>query len=376
VVQGTIRAGQQVAWCRRDGTIENAKIVELLVAEGLERVPATEAGPGEIIAVAGIAEITIGETLADPVDPRPLPVFQVDEPSVSVTIGINTSPLAGREGTLLTARLLKSRLDAEQVGNVSIRVLGAPRPDAWEVQGRGELQLAVLVETLRREGFELTVGRPEVVTREIDGKLHEPVEALTIDVPEEHLGVVTQLMAARKGRHEKMVNHGHGRVRLDFTVPSRGLIGFHTEFLTETRGTGIAHHVFQGWEPWHGQIRSRSTGSLVADRAGVTTAYALVGLQERGTLFIGPGTQVYEGMVIGESPRSHDIEVNPAREKKLTNMRSSTSDIVEKLTPHTVLSLEQALEFVREDECLEVTPKSVRTRKLELLAHVRARMKN
>jgi GTP-binding protein len=338
-------------------------------------VPAAEAGPGEIIAVAGIAEVTIGETLADPINPQALPVFQVDEPSVSVTIGINTSPLAGKEGSQLTARLLKSRLDAEQVGNVSIRVLNARRPDAWEVQGRGELQLAVLVETLRREGFELTVGRPEVVKREIDGRIHEPVESLTIDVPEEHLGVVTQLMAARKGRHEKMVNHGHGRVRIDFTVPSRGLIGFHTEFLTETRGTGIAHHVFHGWEPWHGELRSRPTGSLVADRAGVTTAYALVSLQERGTLFVGPGTAVYEGMVVGESPRQHDIEVNPAREKKLTNMRSSTSDIVERLTPHTMFSLEQALEFIREDECLEVTPKSVRARKLELVAHIRARQR-
>jgi GTP-binding protein len=375
VIQGTIRAGQQVAWCRRDGAIELAKVVELLVAEGLERVPAAEAGPGEIIAVAGIAEVTIGETLADPINPQALPVFQVDEPSVSVTIGINTSPLAGKEGSQLTARLLKSRLDAEQVGNVSIRVLNARRPDAWEVQGRGELQLAVLVETLRREGFELTVGRPEVVKREIDGRIHEPVESLTIDVPEEHLGVVTQLMAARKGRHEKMVNHGHGRVRIDFTVPSRGLIGFHTEFLTETRGTGIAHHVFHGWEPWHGELRSRPTGSLVADRAGVTTAYALVSLQERGTLFVGPGTAVYEGMVVGESPRQHDIEVNPAREKKLTNMRSSTSDIVERLTPHTMFSLEQALEFIREDECLEVTPKSVRARKLELVAHIRARQR-
>ncbi|MCA9824335.1 MAG: translational GTPase TypA [Dehalococcoidia bacterium] len=376
IVEGTIRNGQQVAWCRRDGSIENAKIAELLVAEGLDRVPAAEASAGDIIAIAGIPEITIGETLADPSDPEPLPVFQVDEPSVSVTIGINTSPLAGKEGTLLTARLLKNRLDQEVIGNVSIRVLNSRRPDAWEVQGRGELQLAVLVETLRREGFELTVGRPEVLTREIDGKLHEPVETLTIDIPEEFLGSVTQLMAARKGRHEHMVNHGTGRVRVDYIIPSRGLIGFHTEFLTETRGTGIAHHVFHGYEPWHGEIRSRTTGSLVADRSGAVTGFAIASLQERGQLFVGPGAQVYEGMIVGENPRIHDMDVNPTREKKLTNMRSSTADIAEKLTPPTILSLEQALEFIREDECLEVTPKSVRARKVELVGHIRARQKS
>lgn len=374
VVQGKIRPGQTVARCRQDGSIEIAKVAELYVTEALERIGAEEAGPGEIIAVAGFPDISIGETLADPINPKPLPVIRVDEPSLSVTIGINTSPLAGREGTLLTARLLKNRLDAEQIGNVSIRVLPLNRPDAWTVQGRGELQLAVLVETMRREGFELTVGRPEVVTREIDGRLHEPVEALTLDVPEEYLGVVTQLMAERKGYHHKTVNHGTGgRVRLDYVVPSRGLIGFHTQFQTETRGTGLLHHVFLGYEPWHGEVRSRPTGSLVADRRGMTTAYALLSLQERGTLFVGPGVDVYEGMIIGESPRTDDMDVNPTREKKLTNMRSSTAEATEKLPPPTTLSLEQTLEFIRQDECLEVTPVAVRPRKLELVAHIRAR---
>jgi len=320
-------------------------------------------------------DITIGETLADPSNPQPLPIIRVDEPSLSITIGINTSPLAGREGTQLTARLLKNRLDQEQIGNVSVRVLPSERADAWIVQGRGELQLAILVENLRREGFELTVGRPEVVTREIDGKLHEPVETLTVDIPEEYLGAVTQLMAPRKGRMEHMVNHGTGRIRLDYMVPSRGLIGFHTGFLTETRGTGILHHVFAGYEPWHGELRARQTGSLVADRTGPTTAYALTSLQERGTMFVGPGTDVYEGMIVGENARAEDVDVNPTREKKLTNMRSSTSDIVEKLTPATVLSLEQALEFIRPDECLEVTPRSVRPRKVELVGHLRARQR-
>jgi GTP-binding protein len=373
VVQGTIRSGQTVAWCRRGGSIEQGKVVELYVTEALERVQAEEAGPGEIIAVAGFNEITIGETLADPADPQPLPLIRVDEPSLSVTIGINTSPIAGREGTQLTARLLKARLDAEVIGNVSIRVEELGRPDAWTVQGRGELQLAVLVETLRREGFEMTVGRPEVVTREIDGRTHEPVESLSLDIPEEHMGAVMQMMAQRKGLHHRTVNSGGGRARLDYIVPSRGLIGFHTQFLTETRGNGLMHHVFEGYEPWFGELRSRSTGSMVADRRGSMTAYAILNLQERGTLFFGPGTEVYEGMIVGETARAEDMDVNPTKEKKLTNMRSSTAEATEKLTPPSTLSLEQALEFVRQDECLEVTPKSVRPRKVELVQHVRAR---
>ena len=376
VVQGKMRNGQAVAWCRRDGSIEAGRVAELYVTEALERIEADEVGAGEIIAVAGFPDITIGESLTDPAYPRPLPLIRVDEPSLSVTIGINTSPFAGREGTLLTARLLRNRLDAEQVGNVSIRVLPLDRPDAWDVQGRGELQLAVLVETLRREGFELTVGRPEVVTREIDGQLHEPVEALTLDVPEQYMGIVTQLMAERKGFHHKTVNHGTGRVRLDYVVPSRGLIGFHTQFQTETRGAGLLHHVFHGYEPWHGELRSRPTGSLVADRRGKTTAYALLSLQDRGTLFVTPGLDVYEGMIIGESPRSEDMDVNPTREKKQTNMRSSTAEATEKLPPSTTLSLEQALEFIRQDEYLEVTPVAVRLRKRELEAHVRARQRS
>jgi len=376
VMQGRIRPGQTVAWCRRDGSIEFGKVTELYVTEALERIEAEEAGPGELIAVAGFSDITIGETLTDPDDPRPLPVIRVDEPSLSVTIGINTSPLAGREGTQLTARLVRNRLHAEQVGNVSIRVLPLDRPDAWTVQGRGELALAVLVETLRREGFELTVGRPEVVTREIDGRLHEPVEALTLDVPEKYLGVVTQLVAERKGFHHRTVNHGTGRVRLDYVIPSRGLIGFHTQFQTETRGTGLLHHVFHRYEPWHGEVRSRPTGSLVADRRGKTTAYALLSLQQRGTLFVSPGLDVYEGMIIGESPRAEDIDVNPTREKKQTNMRSSTAEATEKLPPPTTLSLEQALEFIRQGECLEVTPVAVRPRKMELVARARARQRS
>ncbi len=377
VVQGNIRSGQTVAWCRRDGSIDAAKVAQLYVTEALERIDAEEAGPGEIIAVAGFSDITIGETLADPDDPKPLPVIRVDEPSISVTIGINTSPLAGREGTLLTARLLKTRLDAEVVGNVSIRVLPLDRPDAWTVQGRGELQLAVLVETLRREGFELTVGRPEVVTREMDGRLYEPVEALTLDAPEAHIGVITQLTAARKASLQKTVHHEKGgRVRLDYLIPSRGLIGFHSQFLTATRGSGLLHHVFHAYEPWHGDVPSRVTGSLVADRQGTTTAHALLSLQDRGTLFVGPGVDVYEGMIIGESPRTEDLNVNPTREKKLTNMRSSTAEATEKLTPATTLSLEQVLEFIRHDECLEVTPISVRPRKVELTSHVRARQRS
>jgi GTP-binding protein len=370
---GTIRRAQNVAWCRTDGSIENLKVTELYVTEALERVPAEEAGPGEIIAVAGIPEITIGETLSDPDDPRPLPVISVDEPSLSMTIGINTSPLSGQEGQKLTARLLKNRLDHETLGNVSIRVQPTERPDTWEVQGRGELQLAVLVETMRREGFELTVGKPQVVTKEINGKLHEPMERLSLDIPDDYLGVVTQLLALRKGRMEHMVNHGTGWVRLDYIVPARGLIGFHTEFLTETRGTGILHHVFERYDPWQGDVRTRPTGSLVADRRGQSSSYALLNLQERGTLFIGPGVEVYEGMIVGENPRPDDMDVNPSKEKKATNIRSSTQEQTEGLIPPRLLSLEQALEFVREDECLEVTPKSIRLRKLILPQHERAR---
>ena len=373
VHNGEITKGQQIAWCRADGTIENAKVTDLLMTEALERVPVTSARAGDIIAVAGLPEITIGETLADPTDPRPLPVITVDEPSISVTIGTNTSPLAGKSGKKMTARLVKNRLDAELIGNVSLRVLETERPDAWEVQGRGELQLAVLVEMMRREGFELTVGKPVVVTREIDGKLHEPMEDLTIDVPEDFVGVVTQLLGLRKGRMKQMLNHGTGWVRLEYLVPARGLIGFRTEFLTETRGTGLMHHVFGGYEPWHGELRTRPSGSLVADRMGAVTTYACFGLQERGTLFVDPGTQVYEGMIVGENARADDMDVNPTKEKKLTNIRSATGDELERLIPAKKLSLEQALEFCREDECVEVTPAEVRMRKTELTATTRAR---
>ncbi len=366
VRNGTIRKGQQVAWCRADGSIVAAKVTELYVSEALERVEADEAGPGEIVGVAGIAEITIGETLADPVDPRPLPVEEVDEPSLSMTIGINSSPLAGQDGNKLTGPMLKGRLDQELVGNVSLRVLPTQRADTWEVQGRGELQLAVLVELMRREGFELTVGKPRVVVREIDGKIHEPVERVAIDAPEEYIGVLTQLLALRKGSMVEMVNHGTGWVRLEYLVPARGLIGFRTEFLTETRGTGILHHVFDRYEPWHGELRTRPTGSLVADRRGPTTAFALFNLQGRGGLFIGPGVEVYEGMIVGENARSDDLDVNATKEKKLTNMRSSTSDELVRLIPPRPLSLEQALEFIREDEAVEVTPASIRMRKAEL----------
>jgi GTP-binding protein len=374
VHQGEIRKGQSVAWCRTDGSVQRVKITELLMTEALDRVPAEAAGPGDIIAIAGIPDITIGETLADPEDPRPLPVITVDEPSISMTIGINTSPLAGRSGKKMTARLVKNRLDAELVGNVSIRVLPTERPDTWEVQGRGELQLAILVELMRREGFELTVGKPQVVTREVDGKLCEPMERLTVDAPEDYLGVITQLMALRKGRMEQMVNHGTGWIRLEYLVPARGLIGFRTEFLTETRGTGLLHHVFEKYEPWHGELRTRPTGSLVADRQGPTTSFALFNLQERGTMFIGPGTEVYEGMIVGENARSDDMDVNPTKEKKLTNMRSSTGDELVRLIPFKQLSLEQALEFCREDECVEVTPEAVRLRKVVLAANERARL--
>ncbi|MDA8266656.1 MAG: translational GTPase TypA [Actinomycetota bacterium] len=372
-IHGTLRRGQQVAWCRHDGTVQNVRISELYVTEGLERIDAAEIGPGDIFAVAGLAEVTIGETLADPDDPRPLPVLTVDEPSLSMTIGINTSPLAGRDGKKLTARLLKNRLDSELVGNVSIRVFSTERPDTWEVQGRGELQLAVLVEVLRREGFEVTVGKPQVVTRVIDGEVHEPVEHVSIDVPEDYLGVVTQLVAVRKGRLEQMVNHGTGWARLEYTVPARALIGFRTEFLTETRGTGILHHVFERFEPWFGDLRMRPTGSLVADRSGVTTMYSLFSLQDRGALFVGPGVEVYEGMIVGENVRSDDMDVNPTRERKVTNVRSSTAEELVRLIPARQLSLEQALEFIREDECVEVTPAQVRLRKTTLDQQSRGR---
>ncbi len=374
VREGTIRKGQQVAWCRRDGSVERVKITELLLTEGLERKPADEAGPGDIIAIAGIPEITIGETLADAEHPVPLPLITVDEPAISMTIGTNTSPLAGRvKGSKVTARLVKDRLDKELVGNVSLRVLPTERPDTWEVQGRGELALAILVEQMRREGYELTVGKPQVVTKEIDGALHEPVERLTIDTPEEHLGTITQLMAARKGRMEQMTNHGTGWVRMEYVVPSRGLIGFRTEFLTETRGTGIAHHVFDGYQRWFGEIRTRQSGSLVSDRAGVATTYAMFNLQERGTLFVEPTTEVYEGMIVGENSRADDMDVNITKERKLTNVRSAGADVLERLVPPRLLSLEQSLEFCREDECVEVTPEAVRVRKVVLDANLRAR---
>jgi GTP-binding protein len=366
VRHGTIRRGQAVGWCRSDGTVERAVVGELYVTEALERVEADEASPGEIIAVAGISQVTIGETLADPDDPRPLPVITVDEPSISVTIGVNASPLAGQEGDKLTARQIRARLDAELVGNVSLRVDITDRPEVWEVQGRGELQLAVLVELMRREGFELTVGQPQVLTRVIDGTTNEPVERLAIDVPEDYVGVVTQLLALRKGRLEQMVNHGTGWVRMDYLVPARGLIGFRTEFLTETRGTGLMHHVFDRWEPWAGELRTRPTGALVSDRRGRAAQFALMNLQERGTLFIGPGDEVYEGMIVGENSRAEDLDVNATREKHLTNVRSSTADVLVRLVPHRQLSLDQALEFLREDECVEATPESVRLRKLVL----------
>jgi GTP-binding protein len=363
---GTLRRGARIAWCRADGTVEPARVSELYVTEALERVPADEAGPGEIVAIAGLPEVTIGETIADPDDPRPLPVTVVDEPSLSVTLGINTSPLSGVEGDKLTASQLKARLDQELVGNVSLRVRPTSRPDAWEVHGRGELQLAVLVELMRREGFELTVGKPEVLTRELDGGIHEPVERVAVDVPEEYVGVVTQLLALRKGRLQQMVNHGTGWARLDYLVPARGLIGFRTEFLTETRGAGIMHHVFERWEPWHGELRTRPTGALVADRRGKATSFALLGLQERGSLFVAPGAELYEGMVVGENARAEDLDVNASKEKKLTNIRSSTAEELVRLIPARQLSLEQALEFIREDECIEVTPASIRLRKVEL----------
>ncbi|MEU7740130.1 translational GTPase TypA [Nonomuraea sp. NPDC052129] len=374
VHQGVLRKGQQVAWCRTDGTIQRVKITELLMTEALERKPAEEAGPGDIIAIAGIPEIMIGETLADPEDPRPLPLITVDEPAISMTIGTNTSPLVGKsKGSKVTARMVKDRLEKELVGNVSLRVLPTDRPDAWEVQGRGELALAILVEQMRREGYELTVGKPQVVTKTIDGKVHEPVERLTVDCPEEYLGAITQLLAVRKGRMEHMTNHGTGWIRMEFVVPARGLIGFRTEFLTETRGTGLVHHVFDSYEPWFGELRTRNNGSLVADRSGPVTAFAMLNLQERGTLFVSPTTEVYEGMIVGENSRSDDMDVNITKEKKLTNMRSSTSEETEKVIPPRNLSLEQALEFIREDECVEITPDHVRIRKVVLDASTRGR---
>ena len=374
VREGKINKGQTVAWIKTDGNIERVKISELLMTDGLERVPAQSAGPGDIIAVAGIETITLGETLADSENPIALPKIIVDEPSISMTIGINTSPIAGRSGSKLTARLVKNRLESELVGNVSLRLFPTDRPDTWEVQGRGELQLAVLVEIMRREGFELTVGKPQVVTKLVNGKLHEPMERLTIDAPEDYLGVITQLMALRKGRMEQMVNHGTGWIRMDYKIPARGLIGFRTEFLTETRGTGLLHHVFDGYEEWQGDIRTRPTGSLVSDRSGSVTSYALFSLQERGAIFVEVGDEVYEGMVVGENSRPEDMDVNAVREKKLTNIRSATADELERLIPPKLLNMEQALEFCREDECVEVTPDTVRVRKVVLDHNERARI--
>ncbi|MEZ5080447.1 MAG: translational GTPase TypA [Thermoleophilia bacterium] len=373
VRHGTIRRGQQVAWCRHDGSIERAKVTELYLTRALTRIEADHADAGDLIAVAGIPDITIGDTLADVDDARPLSVLSVDEPSMSVVIGTNTSPLAGREGSQLTARLVRSRLDQELVGNVSLRVLPTERPDAWEVQGRGELQLAILVETMRREGFELTVGRPQVVIREVEGRRMEPVERLMVDVPEEHMGAVTQLLAGRKGRMIDVSNHSAGWVRMTYLVPTRGLIGMRTHMLTETRGTAILHQLFEGWEPWQGPLKRRSNGSLVSDRSGATTTHALMGLQDRGSLYVGPGVDVYEGSVIGEHNRGEDLNVNPTREKKLTNIRSSTAEELVRLDAHRALSLDEALELVADDECVEVTPGAVRLRKVELSATVRAK---
>ncbi|MFF9000844.1 translational GTPase TypA [Streptomyces achromogenes] len=386
VEQGELRKGQTVAWIKRDGSVQNVRISELMMTEALTRKPAEKAGPGDICAVAGIPDIMIGETLADPENPVALPLITVDEPAISMVIGTNTSPLVGRGATgkgadnkaavkdrKVTARQVKDRLDRELIGNVSLRVLDTERPDAWEVQGRGELALAILVETMRREGYELTVGKPQVVTKEVDGKVYEPVERMTIDVPEEHMGAVTQLMGVRKGRMDNMSNHGSGWVRMEFVVPSRGLIGFRTEFLTQTRGTGIAHSIHEGHEPWFGTLQTRNNGSLVADRSGAVTAFAMTNLQERGVLFVEPGTEVYEGMIVGENSRSDDMDVNITKEKKLTNMRSSTADVTESIVPPRKLSLEQSLEFCRDDECVEVTPEAVRIRKVVLDQRDRAR---
>ncbi|HUY24414.1 MAG TPA: translational GTPase TypA [Candidatus Saccharimonadales bacterium] len=375
VHNGWLRRGATVAWCRVDGSVLRARVTELYASRALERVDVEEVGPGEIVVVAGFPDISIGDTLADPDDPRPLPAILVDEPSLATTIGINSSPLSGSDGTRLTARMIKNRLDSELVGNVSLRVLATPRPDTWEVQGRGELQLAVLVETMRREGFELTVGKPQVVTKEIDGKLHEPMERVAIDVPEDYVGVVTQLLALRQARLIEIVNHGTGWVRMDYRVPSRGLVGFRTEFLVETRGTGVLHNVFDGWEPWHGALKTRRNGSMVSDRRGFSTTEALMSLQERGTMLIGPGTEVYEGMIVGENARTDEMDVNPTKEKQKTNIRSSTQEELERLTPHLQFSLEQALEFIGEDECVEVTPKAVRLRKMILDQSQRSRQR-
>ncbi|MGC9499941.1 translational GTPase TypA [Streptomyces sp. WG7] len=386
VHQGELKKGQTVAWMKRDGSVQNVRISELMMTEALTRKPAEKAGPGDICAVAGIPDIMIGETLADQENPVPLPLITVDEPAISMTIGTNTSPLVGRGATgkgadnkavvkdrKVTARQVKDRLDRELIGNVSLRVLDTERPDAWEVQGRGELALAILVEQMRREGFELTIGKPQVVTKQVEGKTYEPVERMTIDVPEEHMGAVTQLMGVRKGRMDNMSNHGSGWVRMEFVVPSRGLIGFRTEFLTQTRGTGIAHSIHEGHEPWFGTLTTRNNGSLVADRSGAVTAFAMTNLQERGVLFTEPGTEVYEGMIVGENSRADDMDVNITKEKKLTNMRSSSADSFEAIVPPRKLSLEQSLEFCRDDECVEVTPEAVRIRKVNLDARERAR---
>ena len=375
VLHGTLRRGEEVAWCRVDGSIERTRVTELYTTEGLHRVDVDEVGPGEIAAVAGIPEITIGETLSDPLSPTPLPVITVDEPSLSMTIGINTSPLAGTEGKKMTARLIKNRLENELIGNVSLRLHDTDRPDAWEIQGRGELQLAVLVEIMRREGFELTVGKPQVLTKIVDGALHEPAERVTIDIPEDHVGAVTQLLGERRGRLEQMANHGTGWVRLDYLIPARGLIGFRTEFLTETRGTGLLHHVFDSYVPWSGDIRSRHTGSIVADRLGQVSGYAASAIQERGSLFVGPSVSVYQGMVIGENPRPDDLDVNICKEKKQTNIRAAAADDAVRLSPPRILSLEHALEFIADDECVEVTPESIRIRKVELDSGIRLRTK-
>ncbi|WP_405478724.1 translational GTPase TypA [Streptomyces sp. NBC_00009] len=375
VEQGELRKGQTVTWIKRDGSMSNVRVTELLMTEALTRKPAEKAGPGDICAVAGFADIMIGETLADPENPIALPLITVDEPAISMTIGTNTSPLVGKggKGHKVTARQVKDRLDRELIGNVSLRVLDTERPDAWEVQGRGELALAILVEQMRREGFELTVGKPEVVTKQVDGKTHEPIERMTIDSPEEHLGAITQLMATRKGRMETMTNHGSGWIRMEWIVPSRGLIGFRTEFLTQTRGTGIAHSIFEGHEPWFGDLRTRHNGSLVADRSGSVTPFAMVNLQERGVIFTEAGTEVYEGMIIGENSRADDMDVNITKEKKLTNMRAASADTTENVVPARKLSLEQSLEFCRDDECIEVTPETVRIRKVVLDQKLRGR---
>ena len=373
VISGVLRENSPVAWCRTDGSIEQAKIATITLTEALSQVEVKEAGPGEIAYVSGIVDVTIGETFTDIDDPHPLPIISVDEPTLSMSIGVNTSPVAGNDGDKITARQIKARLEEELIGNVAIRVLPTERPDTWEVQGRGELQLAVLVETMKREGFELTVGKPSVLLREIDGNLHEPVEEVTIEVPEEHVGAVTQLLGARRAQMKEMKNSGTGWVRLDYVAASRALIGFRTEFLTETRGTGILSHVFSGWEQWMGEIRLRQTGSVVADRKGKVTGHAITNLQERATLFVSPNDEVYGGMIVGENPRSEDMDVNICKEKKLTNVRAAASDDTIRLTPPRILSLEQALEYIAEDECVEVTPAIVRLRKTVLDSGERAR---